>query len=213
MDELKADIAAHGIQVPILVNKAKDTILDGRNRILAATELNLSDDEVPIEIFNGDEADIPGAILSRNIRRRHLSKIEQVKLISAVLKAAMGDAGVSRHHGEKLAEGRPKDAHKAAVVAEAKKHAISRRTVERGLGPPRSGRFPRPSKRKKEKSLHDRVFAKFTRFMDSFPVTEHREVRKLLHEFTGPKDPYDPTKKVKPAKPGVVIYKSPHAQK
>ena len=39
LKELKADIEANGIKVPILVNKKRDTILDGRNRMMIASEL------------------------------------------------------------------------------------------------------------------------------------------------------------------------------
>src|SRR5438046_3139966 len=73
LEELREDIKAHGIAVPILLNKAGDTILDGRNRWMIACELKLTKDQVPTEKFKGKDEDIPSEILSRNIFRRHLT--------------------------------------------------------------------------------------------------------------------------------------------
>jgi hypothetical protein len=41
----------------------------------------------------------------------------------------------------------------------------------------------RKQKPKQQKSLQERVEAKFLRFMESFAVTEYREVRAILREL------------------------------
>jgi ParB-like chromosome segregation protein Spo0J len=84
-DELKADIAAHGIRIPILVNKKKDTILDGRNRVMAAHDLKLADKDVPVEVFDGSEDEAVSEIVSRNIMRRNLTDEQRVSLLAKLL--------------------------------------------------------------------------------------------------------------------------------
>src|SRR5438477_753508 len=82
LKQLRADIEAHGIRVPILVNKKKDTILDGRNRMMIAHELKLKDGEVPIEIFEGKPEQEVGEIISRNLHRRHLTDDQRAALVA-----------------------------------------------------------------------------------------------------------------------------------
>src|SRR5713101_8196064 len=83
MGELRDDIKARGIVTPILVNKARDTIIDGRNRWMIATELKM-DGKVPMEVFEGDDADIPNEIISRNILRRHLTDDQRAAIIAKI---------------------------------------------------------------------------------------------------------------------------------
>ena len=85
MKELKADIAVNGIQMPLLVNKAKDTILDGRNRYMIALELGIdeyNEKKLPLEVFKGTEDEIPSEILSRNVFRRHLNDDQRAGLVA-----------------------------------------------------------------------------------------------------------------------------------
>jgi hypothetical protein len=81
-NELKADIAAKGMRLPILVNKKKDTILDGRNRMMVAHDLKLEDGEVPIEVFTGTSEEEVSEIISRNIHRRHLTDDQRVAIVA-----------------------------------------------------------------------------------------------------------------------------------
>src|SRR5438128_7876196 len=83
MGELRDDLATNGIRVPILVNKKKDTIIDGRNRYMIATELKM-DGKVPLEVFKGKDEEIPGEIISRNILRRHLNDDQRATLIAKI---------------------------------------------------------------------------------------------------------------------------------
>src|SRR6266852_3149653 len=84
MKELRADIEARGIVVPILVNQEKDTILDGRNRYSIAYELGLGDGKVPMEVFKGKDEEIPGEIIARNILRRHLTDDQRAAIIAKI---------------------------------------------------------------------------------------------------------------------------------
>ena len=68
VDELPEDIRQHGIKIPLLVNKKKDTLLHGRTCWMIATELGLLDQQdtdgrlhwVRMRTF-------PKEILSRNV--------------------------------------------------------------------------------------------------------------------------------------------------
>lgn len=79
IDRLREDIKEHGVRVPILVNKKKDTILDGRTRWMLATELG-KQDQVKMDVFTGKDEDIKLEIFSRNILRRHLDAGQRASL-------------------------------------------------------------------------------------------------------------------------------------
>lgn len=83
-NELREDIRAHGVKIPILVNKKKDTILDGRTRWMIASELGIQD-KVPMEVFTGKDEDIKTEIVARNIYRRHLSPGQRAALVNKLL--------------------------------------------------------------------------------------------------------------------------------
>jgi ParB-like chromosome segregation protein Spo0J len=202
-DELKADIAAHGIRIPILVNKKKDTILDGRNRAMAAHDLNLKDSEVPVEVFTGNDEDAVNEIVSRNIMRRHLTDDQRVSLLAKLLGKSVEEEADARmksgHPVLESAQGRTHEIiadkakvsqHKARAALAAAKHAPKDldRVIEgkeklataKKKARAKAGATAKP---KPEKSLQERVEAKFLRFMESFPVTDYREVRAILREL------------------------------
>jgi hypothetical protein len=80
-DELNAladDIVTNGQQEPCLLDK-DGRLIDGRNR-LAACEI--ADVEPRFETFDGDEDAIIALIISRNVRRRHLSKGQQAMAVA-----------------------------------------------------------------------------------------------------------------------------------
>src|SRR6266542_5545676 len=81
-NELKADIEARGICVPILVNKKKDTILDGRTRAMIAHDLKLKDGAVPLEVCKGKPEDEAAEIMSRNFHRRDLTDGERAAIVA-----------------------------------------------------------------------------------------------------------------------------------
>ena len=80
INRLREDIREHGVKVPILVNKKKDTILDGRTRWMLASEVGKTD-TVRMDVFDGKDEDIKSEIFSRNILRRHLTDDQRVALV------------------------------------------------------------------------------------------------------------------------------------
>jgi ParB-like chromosome segregation protein Spo0J len=73
---LKADIAARGVIVPVLVDEF-GAIIDGHNRARACRELGIND--YPVEVRSGlSEADKRTLARKLNVLRRHLSR-EQVR--------------------------------------------------------------------------------------------------------------------------------------
>ena len=202
-EELKADIAAHGIKIPILVNKKKDTILDGRNRIMAAHALGLKDSEVPIEVFNGSDEEVVHEIISRNIMRRHLTDDQRVSIVAKLRTQLAKDADARKRTGGKSGlistQGRTREIiataakvgdYKARAALAAAKHAPKDldRVIEgkeklaaahkKARAKARATAKPKP-----QKSLRERVETKFLKMMESFAVTEYQAVREILREL------------------------------
>jgi hypothetical protein len=178
LDELAADIKANELLEPVeywggpvqsLVDDDDGEIgeiLDGRNRLEGCERAG----EKPR--FKAVYTDDPAAyVISKNIRRRHLTKQQQADLIVAAVRAD-ADAkaaaelrehqeeiaaaelldedcvnrnrhGISRHVGEKCKTGRKADAVKAKAVTIAKEQGVSKRTVERSLAKA-EGKTPEP---------------------------------------------------------------------
>lgn len=106
VDELREDIRQHGIKIPLLVNKKKDTLLDGRTRWMIATELGLPTSKIPMDVYTGKDEDIPKEILSRNVFRRHLTDDQRVAVVSKIRGPQL----------EKEAKERQKEGAKAATA-------------------------------------------------------------------------------------------------
>ena len=202
-NELKADIAAHGIRVPILVNKKKDTILDGRNRIMAAHDLKLADKDVPIEVFSGSDDEAVHELISRNIHRRHLTDDQRVSIVAKLLGDPLSKEADARMKSgnpvskstqgrthEKIAAAAKVGQHKARAALDAAKHAPKDldRVIEgkeklataKKVARAKAGKTAKP---KPEKSLRERVEAKFLKFMESFAVTQYKAVRAILRDL------------------------------
>jgi hypothetical protein len=88
-------------------------------------------------------------ILSRNVYRRHLTKEKQADLIVKVMKAQTDFANLARsvkRDSNGHVQGSAKDPIKEKAVEEAKKHDISKRTIERAIakdrGPTQKPRTP-----------------------------------------------------------------------
>jgi ParB-like nuclease domain len=204
MKDLRSDIEANGIVVPILVNKAKDTIIDGRNRWMIANELKLAD--VPMETFKGKDEDIPNEILSRNIFRRHLNDDQRISLLAKILapkleeeatarktkKGAFGDgkAGAKGSVAAHLAAAGKVSQHKAQQAIKATKagvvdDVIKGKTTLRKA----AGSAPTKKRTKKVATFEDEVWARFDRFMKHWDVTLHRKVKEILRGFLDDKKP------------------------
>jgi hypothetical protein len=206
LNELKADIAANGIRIPILVNKKRDTILDGRTRMIVAHDLKLKDGEVPIEVFTGKPEEEVGEIISRNIHRRHLTDDQRVAIVAKLRGPQLAKeaeerqkAGEASDLGLKSTQGRTRELiaaeadvsqHKARSALMTAKHApfeldmvIAGKERLAKAHANAKAKEKKSSKPKPQKSLRERVEAKFLRFMESFPVTDYREVRAILREL------------------------------
>jgi hypothetical protein len=83
--ELKADIAAHGVRVPIVLFEGK--ILDGRNRERAALE---TDKTCPSIVFNGSRDEALDHVISLNVSRRHLNESQRAMIAEEIATLRVG---------------------------------------------------------------------------------------------------------------------------
>lgn len=71
-ETFKADIAEHGLREPIWLHP-DGSIIDGRNRYRACTELGIEPD---FEIWNG-RGSLAAFVVSLNLHRRHLTESQR----------------------------------------------------------------------------------------------------------------------------------------
>jgi hypothetical protein len=127
--ELKHDVALHGLREQVLVNRRKDTILDGRHRRKACVELKA---DMPVEVYQGqDEKD---EIIARALYRRHMTDDQR---LAFVIEVCLGE--VRRRAQERIIEAR----HRMALakttkpihtdVEIAKKAGVSPRKARRAI--------------------------------------------------------------------------------
>jgi ParB/Sulfiredoxin domain len=154
LEELGADIKAHGLRVPIVADYSDDgdaILLDGRNRLEAMERVGMSYKPGDSEVFDG-RMDAVGFIISANIRRRHLTKQQQADLIVAAVKAAealenklvqVEPVSPARRGGR----GRLNKIRQVARDIALEQFGISESTVKRSLAKqasPRATRAPEP---------------------------------------------------------------------
>lgn len=211
LKELREDIKANGIKVPILVNKTGDTILDGRNRWMIARELRFTLDQVPMQTFQGTDEDIPAEILSRNVFRRHLSDDQRISLLAKVLAPKLEEeANVRKTSAQFGAESTsettvPENSTEPGKVAQhlAKQGKVSQHKAEQALKVNKAGDIAAviagkkslhdaasglPKKRrtgrtKQPPTLEDQVWKSYDRLMKNFDLTEHPRVKEILRGF------------------------------
>src|SRR5262245_16617274 len=161
-DELRKlgeDIKANGLKDKIILWSGRDEdliVLDGRNRLDAMELMKVSilenqgarnspdgksdDWGFLSSITTHYDGDPYSYVISKNIRRRHLSKEQQADLIVKVIKAKEADLAKMAKSVERNSKGQvkgsTKDPIKQAAVEEGKKHGISKRMIERA--PPRT---------------------------------------------------------------------------
>jgi ParB-like chromosome segregation protein Spo0J len=203
MRELQADIEKRGIRVPILVNKGRDTILDGRNRYMIAHDLKLKEADVPFEVYKGKEEDIPNEVLSRNVMRRHLNDDQRTMLVAKILGPQLEKQAAEAKKAGKFVEGNGKGEtadrvakaaqttqHKARQALDVTKHAremvdkvVSGDASLKKAGKVAKGRKPRKTAPKPAKTLKEVVASRFQTWIDYWPQTQHREVKKHLRDL------------------------------
>jgi hypothetical protein len=154
-DDIKQD--GHGQLMPIheALWKGEWVIVDGRSR-LDARELNGEEffDEKGewrhpelVRKHYVTEDQIPALVVALNAHRLHLPKLEIAEAIAEALKDRLRQVARSVKRDEQTGQlrGSTKDEYKAAVVTEAAKHDISKRTVERVLSKQDSKGEPEPA--------------------------------------------------------------------
>src|SRR5580658_6563088 len=109
---LKADVAAHGVAVPIEVDAESGAVLDGHHRLRAVEELRAEGVKVPdwpriVRSFATDDERVEH-VLALNLARRHLSTNARRDLVAELrgrgwslrrIGAAVG-VGVATVHGD-----------------------------------------------------------------------------------------------------------------
>jgi len=199
--ELKEDIRARGLIEPIL--KKRIEIMDGRHRFRACRELRM---EPRFTEYDGD--DEVAEIISRNILRRHLTADQRVAVLAklkgeilsreakARMKAGRSAGGLNSAQGAgrahqllaKQAHVGDYTARSALSVAKYSPELLDE-VIEgkRRLSDARRKVLCQQSATKhrpqKHLTLREVVQRKFQRFMDYWPVTQHREVKKYLREL------------------------------
>ena len=200
--QLKEDIKVNDIQVPILVTEDQRTIIDGRNRYLAARELGLKLKDVPLEVYHGKKEAIPAVIISRNALRRHLTDDQRAAVIVHVRAPQL-----EKEARERMKKGRPKtddemikgseEVHVAAQLAE--EAHVSERKIRQALVARRAGTLRHVEKgkktlreaasevprniRKKVKTIGDRTWTAYRQLLGRFLHSEHHQVKELLGEY------------------------------
>jgi hypothetical protein len=147
LSKLGQDIETNGLREPIvffLSVQSGEELLDGRNRLeaMSMVGLSLSDFDRNQYVKVLSTIDPYCYVISKNLRRRHLSKAEQARLIVEVEKAREKN---DLDHLAKMARwvpgerGSAKDPFKEKVVEQAKEQGISQRTAERAIAGERTG--------------------------------------------------------------------------
>jgi ParB/Sulfiredoxin domain len=171
-DELRKlgeDIKQRGLEEPIVLwsqEKGSDVyLLDGRNRMdameLVGMETFYKTKEGGYHIQAGHHRMVNSQehryyidpytfVISKNIRRRHLTKEQQADLIVKVMKASTDLAKLAKsvkRDSNGHVQGSTKDPIKEKAVTEGKKHGISKRTMERSIAKDRG-----PTKKPRKKT-------------------------------------------------------------
>lgn len=84
--ELVADIRAHGLREPIVLDR-QGRVLDGRNRARACAELSI---EAASQTFQGTDTEAIAYVISLNLRRRHLNESQRALIAAELANLAHG---------------------------------------------------------------------------------------------------------------------------
>lgn len=112
IEELTASIRKDGINVPLLVQKKTNVLIDGFNRLAIAKKLKIQ--EVPVEVIDCKDEDIEAKQIALQIGRRNLNQADRKMYVGRLIVLGKLRAEDEVIHGMK----KPLAKH-AAKVAEA----------------------------------------------------------------------------------------------
>jgi hypothetical protein len=203
MKELKDDIAANGIRVPLLFNKDETVLIDGRNRWYVSQDLGIPKTKLPIEHFKGSDDEIAGVIISRNLFRRHLNDKQRATLVVKLLAPAMEKEAKARQSGafkkdgkvEKVEKGRT--VQKLADTAKVSRHVIEQAQKVRKTGgdaalddiiagktklakAAKSAKSSRKPRKQKTLTFDETVWRRWSSFLNHWSPADRRKVKDLV---------------------------------
>jgi hypothetical protein len=185
--ELKQDIASRGLREPILTKSG--FIVDGRHRYKACEQLGI---EPRFQEFEG--TDIIAEIASRNLFRRNLTPRERADLVVKMC----GDTLAKEAHDRQTAHlKRGEEFPVAPISAErergetaeriAKLARVGRNVAREALRAHKDGAGRKRKTRAKvevgDKTDEKFVMKRLQKWLDFWPVTQHRAVRKICRRF------------------------------
>ncbi len=138
--QLKADIAVHGIQIPLLIDNY-GRLIDGYTRYQIAKELGLKDVPVIVDEFTEESAQL--RVIELNLHRRQLTDSQRVELAAKI-------RGIEQEKARERKE-RTQFAKKETPPAQPAKDATSEKTLptksvtDESLSPSPSGIKPTPT--------------------------------------------------------------------
>jgi ParB-like chromosome segregation protein Spo0J len=97
--ELKADIKANGLRLPIKMFESK--ILDGRSRYNACRELEAEGHPIELrrEYFSGTPAEALAYVISMNVKHRHLSASQRALIAARLVTSILPNNKHRGRHG------------------------------------------------------------------------------------------------------------------
>jgi ParB-like chromosome segregation protein Spo0J len=197
-------VKKNGIKVPILLNKKKDTILDGKTRWDMAfdAKLKLTDDN--FEVFpSEDEEKIKEEIVIRNLDRRHMSDDQRTAIVSKLFGPQLEKEAKERQSkagsfkGAAKLDGKGSVAQQIAKTAGVSQHKAQQAEKARKAGAlddviqgksKLRGAAKKGTTKKREKktvSFEDQVYKKWTQWLNRFAPPARREVCKWVKGWIG----------------------------
>jgi hypothetical protein len=216
--QLLEDIRANGVKVPILVNRKKDTILDGLTRWKIAHDLKIKLGPDRFEVFKGKDDEIESEIMSRNLFRRHMTEDQRASMVTKMLRPQLEKEAKERQSAAGSFKGEAKLDGKGSVAEKiAEKAGVSQFKAEQAIKADKAGMTEdviskktklskaaskagtKPRKPKKEVPFEDQVYAKWTQWINRFSPPLRQRVRDMVQVWlkTGGKSPEKEKEKAK----------------
>jgi hypothetical protein len=204
--EMMEDIKQNGIKVPILIDRKKNTILDGLTRWKIAHDLNMKLGPSNFEVFKGKDEDVEKEILSRNLFRRHMDDDQRVAIVSHIRgpqlekEARERQSAAGSFKGKKNGEVKGKGSVAAKIAKEAGTTQYKAEQAEKARksgaledvmagksklrsAAKKAGKSAR--KPKKETPFEDQVYKKWTAWINRFAPPQRRRVMDLVKGWIG----------------------------